>query len=672
MTTKSGNILVRSTELMAVDNQDYKGRQSAFLALGEFKGQRLVDLVLVSATIALLSPIILLRALLSLVLTGHVLENQEPGHDFVDSSTPAPPVRFRGGLAGAGLAGLFSVLNGSYTLVASSLNCNRPGLFSEIGLRKNLGLEYLEQKNCKTRQLRWNLAAYFRTLAKSLLASFASPVSTIDGSEDFHLFGIRIINTTMPQLLDECEKILASRNQVSIGFVNANCMNKCFTDDEYHQILRDMGRVYPDGIGVRLAAQMFGNGVKDNINGTDLFPLLCERLAGTSHGIYLLGARRGVAASTAEKMQNRYPGLKIAGCQHGYFTAQEEADVIDEINCSGADVLMVAMGAPRQEEWIASNRHRLNPRILMGVGGLFDFYSGQISRAPVWLREVGLEWTWRLLQEPGRMWRRYVIGNPLFLYRVWQQKKRNGAIAHGMNTTPAEEAQLLSHFNNLGRINSFHSRVIQARHTCWKWQRTSSVILKRMFDVAAGTVLLITLLPIFFLVIPLIRLESSGPAFYSQMRVGFRGGMFKLWKFRSMYQDAEAQRKTLEQDNEVKGGILFKMKRDPRITRVGRIIRKTSIDELPQLWNVIKGDMSLVGPRPALASEVEQYSIEERIRLLAKPGLTCIWQVKGRSDIPFPQQVLLDEDYLYRQSMFTDIKLLFQTIPAVIRGKGAY
>jgi lipopolysaccharide/colanic/teichoic acid biosynthesis glycosyltransferase len=156
------------------------------------------------------------------------------------------------------------------------------------------------------------------------------------------------------------------------------------------------------------------------------------------------------------------------------------------------------------------------------------------------------------------------------------------------------------------------------------------------------------------------------------MRVGYRGRPFKLWKFRSMYVDAEARRAELEAANEMQGGILFKMKKDPRITRIGRFIRKASIDEMPQLWNVVRGDMSMVGPRPALASEVELYSIEERVRLMAKPGLTCFWQVSGRSDIPFPKQVLLDEDYLYRQSVFTDLKLMLQTIPAVLRGKGAY
>jgi len=288
------------------------------------------------------------------------------------------------------------------------------------------------------------------------------------------------------------------------------------------------------------------------------------------------------------------------------------------------------------------------------------------------MREVGMEWVWRLLQEPGRMWRRYVVGNPLFLYRVWRQKKRNGSVAHTMRTTPAQEASVLNHFGKLDSTVAVRPGLLNARRVYWKWLRLSAGIFKRVFDVLAGILLLLLLSPVFMLVIPLIRFESPGPAFYSQVRVGLRGEMFKLWKFRSMYQDAEARRETLEKENEMSGGVIFKMKQDPRITRMGRLIRKTSIDELPQLWNVIKGDMSLVGPRPALASEVELYSIEERVRLMAKPGLTCIWQVTGRSEIPFPQQVKLDEEYLYRQSLATDIKLLFQTIPAVLRGKGAY
>jgi lipopolysaccharide/colanic/teichoic acid biosynthesis glycosyltransferase len=136
--------------------------------------------------------------------------------------------------------------------------------------------------------------------------------------------------------------------------------------------------------------------------------------------------------------------------------------------------------------------------------------------------------------------------------------------------------------------------------------------------------------------------------------------------------DAEARKAALAKNNEMDGGVIFKMKHDPRITRVGRYIRRASIDELPQLWNVLKGDMSLVGPRPPVPSEVSQYTLSDRRRLEAKPGITCVWQVSGRSDIPFEQQVELDFAYIESQSLWMDIKLLLKTIPAVLLGRGAY
>jgi len=139
-----------------------------------------------------------------------------------------------------------------------------------------------------------------------------------------------------------------------------------------------------------------------------------------------------------------------------------------------------------------------------------------------------------------------------------------------------------------------------------------------------------------------------------------------------MYIDAEERKTALTKDNEMKGGVLFKMKKDPRITLVGRFIRKFSIDELPQIWNVIMGDMSLVGPRPALPSEVAEYTPYQHQRLKVTPGITCIWQVSGRSDIPFNQQVELDLKYIANQSFINDIVLLFQTIPAVVMARGAY
>ena len=160
---------------------------------------------------------------------------------------------------------------------------------------------------------------------------------------------------------------------------------------------------------------------------------------------------------------------------------------------------------------------------------------------------------------------------------------------------------------------------------------------------------------------------------YWQQRVGLDGRVFSFPKFRSMRMDADAVRlQLLARNQHGSQGVTFKMRHDPRITRVGRFIRRTSIDELPQLWSVARGDMSLVGPRPPLRSEVEHYTQADRERLAVVPGLTCIWQVSGRSEIPFPQQVQMDIEYIRQRSLGTDIALLARTVPAVIKGRGAY
>ena len=201
---------------------------------------------------------------------------------------------------------------------------------------------------------------------------------------------------------------------------------------------------------------------------------------------------------------------------------------------------------------------------------------------------------------------------------------------------------------------------------------SSSRQAKRLTDITVSMGMLLLLSPLFMLTALLIRMESPGPIFYRQVRVGYRGRHFTMWKFRSMYVDADSRKRELLKQNEMAGGVLFKMRRDPRITRVGRMIRRASIDELPQLWNVLVGDMSLVGPRPALPSEVALYSLSERERLDAVPGITCIWQVSGRSDIPFDKQVGMDLDYIYSLSLKTDLRLLFKTVPAILSGRGAY
>jgi len=210
------------------------------------------------------------------------------------------------------------------------------------------------------------------------------------------------------------------------------------------------------------------------------------------------------------------------------------------------------------------------------------------------------------------------------------------------------------------------------RIRCHVLSVTADRFFKRGLDVAGSLAAIIMLLPLFIAVAIWIKLDSPGPLIYRQVRVGQYGRPFYFYKFRSMYTDSEARRAALERENESTDGVIFKMKNDPRITRCGRFIRKYSIDEAPQFFNVLLGDMSLVGPRPPLPAEVAQYSLDARKRLDILPGITCIWQVSGRSDIPFREQVVMDQEYIRRQSFWKDVLILFRTIPAVLAGKGAY
>ena len=210
------------------------------------------------------------------------------------------------------------------------------------------------------------------------------------------------------------------------------------------------------------------------------------------------------------------------------------------------------------------------------------------------------------------------------------------------------------------------------RLLAWKVTVKTSYATKRLMDIVLSAVGMLLLSPLYLAIAAAVKLSSPGPVFFVQTRVGRYGRYFKFYKFRSMRQDAEAQKAALMARNESKDGVIFKMKDDPRITKVGRFLRRTSLDELPQLWNVFIGDMSLVGPRPPVPSEVLEYTLEDRKRLDVIPGITCLWQIKGRSEIPFNEQVRLDKEYILAPSVWKDIVILFKTIPAILGGKGAY
>lgn len=538
-----------------------------------------------------------------------------------------------------------------------------PGLISTHQLHKRLGIDYqTESEDDQAFVYTAHWKNRLGLLLRAGLTAFFTPRQPLATPQQIDLLQIPVYNTTMAEAIDYILMQAQQQERCLIAFVNADCMNIAFRNAAYRQVLQNASRVFADGVGLRIGCRMLGMQLLGNVNGTDLFPQLCEKLQNKEITIFLLGASPGVAALVAENMQGKYPGLQIVGHHHGFFSEAETSAVIKKINDSSAQILLVAFGAPRQELWLSRYHQELVPSVCIGVGGLFDFYSGRIPRAPMWMRELGLEWTWRLLQEPQRMWRRYLVGNPLFLYRVWRQATLRKS-DYFMMRYPLKSSFFGRSWQQIRAISQIWY-VLNAK--------TVGIGAKRGFDVIVSAALLLILLPFFLLTIMAVCTDSYGNPFFFQWRVGRNGKSFRMWKFRSMYIDAEARKTALMKKNEMAGGVLFKMKEDPRITRIGKFIRKFSVDEMPQLWNVFVGDMSLVGPRPPLPHEVKQYTPYQRQRLTITPGITCIWQVSGRSDIPFNRQVEMDLDYINQQSFFLDMKLLFLTIPAVLRGRGAY
>ena len=409
-----------------------------------------------------------------------------------------------------------------------------------------------------------------------------------------------------------------------VAFVNAHCLNVAACDPEYRAALRSADLLLPDGSGVAIAARMQGRRLTANLNGTDLFPHLCAEAARRGLSIYLLGGRPGVVQDAAESARRLAPGLRVAGTRHGYFDVAETDDVIDEINASGADLVFVAMGVPMQDVWLARHGARLSARLSFGVGGLFDFAAGRVRRAPAPVRRAGCEWAWRLAMEPRRLARRYLAGNGAFLAR-------------------AAGAAALRLSGGAGRA----------------------------LDIVGSAAGLLALSPLLLAIAAAIRLDSRGPAFFVQTRVGRDGVPFRMLKFRSMAVDAEARRAALLASSE-REGACFKMRADPRVTRVGRALRRTSLDELPQLINVLKGDMSLVGPRPSLPEEAEAFGAAGAARLRVRPGITGLWQVAGRAEIGLPRMLSLDAAYARGRNPLLDLLLLALTLKAVRSGRGAY
>ncbi len=280
-------------------------------------------------------------------------------------------------------------------------------------------------------------------LARSLLGA-ARPSGTLwrgtpGAPRRISLFGLAIENTSLDLAAGDLTEAARQGRRLRVVFANAHAINTRHEDDDYRRTVARADLIFADGSGMALAARISGTPLADNVNGTDLFPVLCRKAIARSVTIFLIGGKPGVAAAAARTMADFGMGAAIAGTHHGYFKrgSDEEDRVIGAINASGAGIVLVGFGVPLQDQWAERVAPRLDASVVAGVGGLFDFFSGAVSRSPKILRSLGCEWAWRLAMEPRRMAHRYLIGNAVFIGHAWRAARAATPDVPAPNVVPA-------------------------------------------------------------------------------------------------------------------------------------------------------------------------------------------------------------------------------------------
>lgn len=681
------------------------------------------------------------------------------------------------------------------------------------------------------------------------------------------VFGIPVDRLTIDELLLRVDHLGQRAGSHLICYVNTDCLNRAVRDHRYRAILQEADRVYADGMGVVWASRLTPQRLDERITLGDAMPALCRMAAERGLRLFFVGGRPGVAEQAAARLRERIPGLQIVGTQHGYFPPEEDAAIIARINEAAPHILLVGMGVPKQEKWLWRYRHHLHVPVLWGVGATFEYYARVTPRAPVWMRQCGLEWCFRLFLEPRRLWHRYLIGNTVFFFRTcgllmtdallvmfawlgayamrnhltpiggssmhaitpylismplvvglwvvacaalglyrrshtmstrdeliqvagaacvawpvtiaaglllrelslgrsvglltggflfglltgsrlvvraWErsvEQRRDrlrrtlivgtGTLArqvkgdieswptgyevigfvgdrHGERVEPGDLAvlgeleelrdliddlriedvfiasgrlSLPQAFNLLGEVDgrpvNVHivSEDLETLSDRIALRSVSDVAMldlpaythrrgyewsKRAFDTVVAGVGVLLVLPWCWMIALLIKLESRGPVLFVQQRIGQEGRSFRMYKFRTMKSSTPPYDLAPNDLN------------DPRVTPLGRWLRRWSLDELPQLVNVLTGDMSLVGPRPEMSFLVNRYEPWQRHRLSVKPGLTCLWQVIGRKELPLHSHLEYDLYYVRHRGWWLDATILLRTIPAILHRRGAF
>lgn len=409
-------------------------------------------------------------------------------------------------------------------------------------------------------------------------------------------------------------------------FVSANTWIAAHKDERIRMLFEKSKRIFADGVGTVIASKLHSGVGPTRIPGPDFAHAALKEWKDIPM-VFI-----GGSPATIKKIIKRFGLSRATHIEYGFCdpTPEYVESILLQVKRGplGPKIVWLGFGCPRQELFAYYAMGKLKGKKVLTVGAAFDFLSEEKKRAPQLFRKFGMEWSYRLCQEPKRLFKRYVWGNAYLLYitMVYMMKHQN--------------------------------RYYEP--------------FKRFLDAIASSFLLVLTSPLLFLAGLGILLIDGRPIIYTQLRMGKNKIPFNFYKFRTMHNGSENLQNALEEQNEMEGGIIFKIEKDPRITKFGRLLRRWSIDELPQLVNVLQGKMSLVGPRPPIVRETKKYSKEQMEKFVVTPGITGIWQVSGRSLLPFKEQVNLDLKYIKERSLLLDLKILLKTIPTIISGKGAY
>lgn len=462
----------------------------------------------------------------------------------------------------------------------------------------------------------------------------------------WNIFGIRITNISKQLLTTEIINHLesATKNTKTIFLADMQLLNAAYVSKPLHYVLNTIDLVIPAGHMASIASRLCGSYGTQNKSIEKIFSVSAKIVHEFSENTCLISNKNNKIKHIStiifhESENNNLHNFVIDGNNNlDLLKAFIKENNIDALICTSLEANTLID--------IRRISSECNIRMLIFSNYLKSFKEGRnysISGLSALIASI-------------RVLRQWLVS--LVVPSTVEEREYLNPAAFTNSYTYADKHK-----------ESYFSKISTKR---WQSIVLLKFYLKRFFDLTISSLALIFLGPLLLFTALAIRFESPGPIFFKQVRVGYKGKPFTMYKFRSMFIDAEERLKEIRKHNESDGGVLFKMKKDPRITRTGRIIRKLSIDELPQIINVLRGDMSIVGPRPALPSEVSKYQTTDRKRLQTKPGLTCLWQIGGRSDLSFEQQIELDVKYLSKKSLAEDIAIVVKTVPAVITGKGAY